>query len=135
MFSGVINLTVYFNTSPYVAIILRPNYKVQNEMHKICHVLLTEGQRFSFLCFLIESFWQKLNVWFFGDKNIFLDKNHRFLEFHQKHYFISLIVTITEADVLVDRLDTTTTRYKMEIGPDKTKVMTTFQMASKERSR
>ena len=29
-----------------------------------------------------------------------------------------------EADVLVDRLETTTTRYKMEIGPDKTKVMT-----------
>ena len=29
-----------------------------------------------------------------------------------------------EADVLVDRLDTTTTRYKMKIGPDKTKVMT-----------
>ena len=29
-----------------------------------------------------------------------------------------------EADVLVDRLDTTTTRYKMEIGPDKAKVMT-----------
>ena len=29
-----------------------------------------------------------------------------------------------EADVLVDRLDTTTTRSKMEIGPDKTKVMT-----------
>ena len=28
-----------------------------------------------------------------------------------------------EAFVLVDRLDTTTTRYKMEIGPDKTKVM------------
>ena len=28
-----------------------------------------------------------------------------------------------EADVLVDRLDATTTRYKMEIGPDKTKVM------------
>ena len=28
-----------------------------------------------------------------------------------------------EAGVLVDRLDTTTTRYKMEIGPDKTKVM------------
>ena len=27
-----------------------------------------------------------------------------------------------EAGVLVDRLDTTTTRYKMEIGPDKTKV-------------
>ena len=25
-----------------------------------------------------------------------------------------------EADVLVDRLDTNTTRYKMEIGPDKT---------------
>ena len=24
---------------------------------------------------------------------------------------------------MVDRLDTTTTRYKMEIGPDKTKVM------------
>ena len=29
-----------------------------------------------------------------------------------------------EAGVLDDRLDTTTTRYKMEIGPDKTKVMT-----------
>ena len=29
-----------------------------------------------------------------------------------------------EAGVLVDRLDTTTTRYKMEIGPDKTKVVT-----------
>ena len=29
-----------------------------------------------------------------------------------------------EASVLVDRLDITTTRYKMEIGPDKTKVMT-----------
>ena len=26
-----------------------------------------------------------------------------------------------EAGVLVDPLDTTTTRYKMEIGPDKTK--------------
>ena len=29
-----------------------------------------------------------------------------------------------EAGVLVDRLDTITTRYKMEIGPDKTKMMT-----------
>ena len=29
-----------------------------------------------------------------------------------------------EAGVLVDSLDTTTTRYKLEIGPDKTKVMT-----------
>ena len=29
-----------------------------------------------------------------------------------------------EAGVLVDRLDTTTTRYKMEIGPDNTKLMT-----------
>ena len=28
-----------------------------------------------------------------------------------------------EVGVLVDRLDTTTTRYKMEIGPDRTKVM------------
>ena len=26
-----------------------------------------------------------------------------------------------EAGILVDRLNTTTTRYKMEIGPDKTK--------------
>ena len=26
-----------------------------------------------------------------------------------------------EADVLIDRLDRTTTRYKMKIGPDKTK--------------
>ena len=29
-----------------------------------------------------------------------------------------------EAGVLVDSLDRTTTRYKIEIGPDKTKVMT-----------
>ena len=29
-----------------------------------------------------------------------------------------------EAGVLVDRLDTITTRYQMEIGTDKTKVMT-----------
>ena len=29
-----------------------------------------------------------------------------------------------EAGILVDRLDTTSTMYKMEIGPDKTKVMT-----------
>ena len=29
-----------------------------------------------------------------------------------------------EADVLVDRLDTATPKYKTEIGPDKTKVMT-----------
>ena len=29
-----------------------------------------------------------------------------------------------EAGALVDRLDRTTTRYKMKIGPDKTKVMT-----------
>ena len=31
---------------------------------------------------------------------------------------------VEEACVLVDRFDTTTTRYKMKIGPDKTKVMT-----------
>ena len=29
-----------------------------------------------------------------------------------------------EAGVVIDRLDTTTTQYKMEVGPDKTKVMT-----------
>ena len=29
-----------------------------------------------------------------------------------------------EAGILIDRLDRTTTRYKMEIGSDKTKVMT-----------
>ena len=29
-----------------------------------------------------------------------------------------------EAGALIDRLGRTTTRYKMEIGPDKTKVMT-----------
>ena len=32
-----------------------------------------------------------------------------------------------EAGVLVDRLDRTNTRYKMEIRPDKTKVMTNNQ--------
>ena len=33
---------------------------------------------------------------------------------------------------LVDLLDTTTARYKMEIGPDKTKVMINNPTASKE---
>ena len=45
-----------------------------------------------------------------------------------KFRFADDIVVIAEeeeeAGVLVDRLDTTTTRYKMEVGPDKTKVMT-----------
>ena len=40
-----------------------------------------------------------------------------------------------EAGILIDRLDRTTTGYKMEIDPDKTKVMTATLMASKERSR
>ena len=40
-----------------------------------------------------------------------------------------------EARVLIDHLNKTTTRYKMEIGPDKTKVMTNNPSASKERSR
>ena len=40
-----------------------------------------------------------------------------------------------EVGVLVDRLDTTITRYKVEIGPDKTKVMKNNKMASKQRSR
>ena len=35
-----------------------------------------------------------------------------------------IVVNAEEAGVLIDRLDRTTTRYKMEIGPDKTKVMT-----------
>ena len=39
------------------------------------------------------------------------------------------------AGVLIDRLDRTTTRYKMEIGQDKTKVIQTTLMASNERSR
>ena len=34
------------------------------------------------------------------------------------------VVNAVEAGVLIDRLDRTTTRYKTEIGPDKTKVMT-----------
>ena len=64
------------------------NRKVKNGIHKICHVLLTNGQHemwFSFLCFLIERerFWQKFNFWFFLAKNTFFDQKHRFLEFHQ----------------------------------------------------
>ena len=35
-----------------------------------------------------------------------------------------IVVNAEEAGVLIDRLDRTTTRNKMEIGPDKTKVMT-----------
>ena len=40
-----------------------------------------------------------------------------------------------EARVLIDHLNKSTTRYKMETGPDKTKVMTNNPSASKERSR
>ena len=54
------------------------------------------------------------------------------------YYFVDDIVVNAkeeeEAGVLVDHLDKTITRYKMEIGSDKTKVMTNNQMASKERS-
>ena len=41
------------------------------------------------------------------------------------YYQLKIIVNAEEeeADVLVDRLDTTTTRYKMVIGPDKSKLM------------
>ena len=39
-------------------------------------------------------------------------------------YIVVNAEEVEEAGVLVDRLDRTTTRYKMEIGPDKTKVMT-----------
>ena len=35
-----------------------------------------------------------------------------------------IVVNAEEAGVLIDRLDRTTSRYKMEIGPDKTKMMT-----------
>ena len=56
--------------------ILLNKRKVQHGIHKICHVLLMDGQnemRLSFLCFLIkrEQFWQKLNFWFFGTKSTF----------------------------------------------------------------
>ena len=43
------------------------------------------------------------------------------------HYADDIVVNAEEekeADVLIDCLDRTTTRYKMEISPDKTKVMT-----------
>ena len=40
-----------------------------------------------------------------------------------------------EAGVLVDSLDTTTTRYKLDISPDKTKVMTNNPNGFQERSR
>ena len=43
------------------------------------------------------------------------------------HFADDIVVNAEEEEevcVLIDRLDTTTTRYKMEIGPEKTKVMT-----------
>ena len=55
--------------------------------------------------------------------------NFRFVD------IIVLDVNEEEADILVVRLDTTTTRYKMEFGYDKTKVMTNNPNTSKERSR
>ena len=47
-----------------------------------------------------------------------LNTNFRFAD------CIVVNVKANETDILVDRLDTTTTRYKMLIGLDKTKVMT-----------
>ena len=40
-----------------------------------------------------------------------------------------------EEAVLLDRLDTSTTMYKLEIGPDKTKVMTNNPNTVQNRSR
>ena len=40
-----------------------------------------------------------------------------------------------EAGVLVDRVDTTTTRYKMQIGPDKTKVMTSKWLPKRDQDK
>ena len=40
-----------------------------------------------------------------------------------------------EDDVLVNHFHATITSYKMEIGPDKRKIMTKHRMASKERYR
>ena len=40
-----------------------------------------------------------------------------------------------KAAVLLDRLDTSTTMYKLEIGPDKTKVMTNKPNTVQNRSR
>ena len=40
------------------------------------------------------------------------------------HFADDIVVNAEEAGILIDRLDRTTTRYKMEIGPDKTEVMT-----------
>lgn len=40
-----------------------------------------------------------------------------------------------EADVLVDRFQTTTTRYKMEFGPDKTKVTRNNRNSKTKRQR
>ena len=77
------------------------NRKVQNGIHKICYVLLTDGQnemRFSLLCFLVnrEHFWQKLIFWYFwGDKtHIFFIKitdfwnsiKTLFYSFNSQHY-------------------------------------------------
>ena len=75
------------------------NRKVQNGIHKICHVLLTDGQnemRFLFLCFLIERehFWRKLNFLFFWDKNTFFIRftdfwnsiKTVFYSFNSQHY-------------------------------------------------
>ena len=40
------------------------------------------------------------------------------------HDQLPLVLNAEEAGVLIDRLDTTTIRYKMEIGTDKTKMTT-----------
>ena len=77
------------------------NRKVQIGIHKICNVLLTDGQnemRFSFLCFLIERehFCQKLNIWFFWDKNHIFWSKSQISGIPSKHCFIPLTVNTTE---------------------------------------
>ena len=63
------------------------NRTVQNGIHKICHILLTDGQNEMRFVFLNRkrTFLTKIKFFIFlgGTKTTFWDQNHRFLEFHQ----------------------------------------------------
>ena len=58
------------------------------------------------------------------------------MTYYQFRFADDIIVNAEEEDedaVLVDCLDTTTTRYKMEIGPDKAKVIKNNPDGSKDK--
>ena len=74
---------------------------------------------------LFNIFLERINCEALGDHESSVSIGGRLItNFHLADNIVGNAEDEEEAGVLVDRLDTTITRYKMETGPDKTKMMT-----------